>query len=177
MNTTPKTVLVVGAGRGIGAAVAQHFADQNHHVFSVSRTQPPVGQWIPADISTPAGIQAIRAALGRIPLDALLFMGDVWEQTAFTTDYDFCKSSDSETRWVLSVNTIAPIEITRLLVGNLAAAANPRAIYIGSLSGIENGASVEVANTVSKFGLRGAVQALRLALKDQRIGFSQRSQV
>lgn len=73
---------------------------------------------------------------------------------------------------MISVNTIAPIEITRTLAANLAQATNPRAIYIGALSGLDNCATPEVANTVSKFGLRGAVQALLLALGGQNIGFT-----
>lgn len=51
-------------------------------------------------------------------------------------------------------------------------AKNPRAVYIGALSGLNNAASPEVANTASKFGLRGAVQALRLALATEKIGFT-----
>ncbi|MBE9136527.1 SDR family oxidoreductase [Nodosilinea sp. LEGE 07088] len=172
MNQFPRTVVVIGASRGIGAAVTQHFVDQGHAVWSVSRTAAVAGTWIQADISTPEGIAAIAHALGNQPLDALLFMGGVWEAGAFTDAYDFLSSSDAETRFVLSVNTIAPIEITRSLASNLSHAANSRAIYIGALSGLDNCPSVEVANTASEFGLRGAVQALRLALGSQNIGFT-----
>ncbi|MEO1068563.1 MAG: SDR family oxidoreductase [Cyanobacteria bacterium J06638_6] len=172
MNQTAKTVVIIGASRGIGAAVTQHFVEQGHAVWSVSRTAAVAGTWIPADISTPAGIAAIARTLGNQPLDALLFMGGVWEQGAFTNDYDFLHSSDAETRFVLSVNTIAPIEITRSLAANLAQTPNPRAIYMGALSGLDNCPSAEVANTASKFGLRGAVQALRVTLGDQNIGFT-----
>ncbi len=91
------------------------------------------------------------------------------EKNAFTEQYNFMNSSDKETRFVISVNTIAPIEITRKLAGNLAQADNPRAIFIGALSGFDNCASPEVANTASKFGLRGAVQSLRLAFKHKNI--------
>lgn len=164
--------MVVGASRGIGAAVAQHFAQQGHTVFSVSRGQPVAGEWIPADISTPDGINAITQRMGESALDALLFMGGVWEQGAFTKDYDFFKSPDAETRFVIAVNTIAPIEITKQLAPNLAKAHNPRAIFMGSTSGLENTTSVEVANTASKFGLRGATQSLRLALRDEKIGIT-----
>ena len=72
----------------------------------------------------------------------------------------------------MGVNAIAPIELTRTLVENLAKADNPRAIYIGALSGLDNLASAEVANTASKFALRGAIQALRIALKQKQIGFT-----
>ena len=37
---------------------------------------------------------------------------------------------------------------------------------------MDNCASPEVANTAAKFGLRGAVQSLQLALGGQNIGFS-----
>ena len=172
MTEDLKTIVVIGASRGIGAAVAQYCASQGHRVWSVSRSPAVAGRWLQADISGPEGIGAIAAALASTPIDALLFMGGVWEAGAFTDAYDFMNSSDAETRWVMSVNAIAPIEITRALATNLAQAANPRAIYIGALSGLDNCASPEVANTAAKFGLRGAVQALRLALGGQNIGFT-----
>ncbi len=52
----------------------------------------------------------------------------------------------------------------RRLAPVLARATNPRAVFIGSLSGIPGGASLEVANTASKFGLMGMAEALRLSL-------------
>ncbi|WP_413166082.1 SDR family NAD(P)-dependent oxidoreductase [Capilliphycus salinus ALCB114379] len=167
-----KKVVVVGASRGIGAAVAEHFSIRGDEVFSVSRSPSVSGVWIQADISKPEGIAAVADAIGNQTIDALLFMGGVWEDGAFTEDYDFFKSSDQETRFVISVNTIAPIEITRTLSENLAKAKNPRAIYMGSVTGLDHSASVEVANTASKFGLRGAVQSLRLALRHKKIGFT-----
>jgi NAD(P)-dependent dehydrogenase (short-subunit alcohol dehydrogenase family) len=169
---TKKTVLVVGASRGIGAAVAQHFVQAGHQVFAISRSPAVAGQWIKADISQPGGIAAVKAAISTRPIDALLFMGGVWETNAFTNAYDFLQSSDAETRFVISVNVIAPIEITRVLSDNLAQGSNPRAIYIGALTGFDHCASPEVANTASKFALRGAIQALRLALRDKAIGFT-----
>lgn len=172
MKPEAKKWVIVGASRGIGAAVAQHFVDKGDWVISVCRSAPVAGEWVKADVSIPAGIEAIAHAVGDAPVDGLLYMGGVWENNAFTEQYDFLKSSDEETRYVLSVNAIAPIEITRKLVDNLSKAKNPRAIFIGSLSGLEHRASIEVANTASKFALRGAIQSLRLALRDRNIGFS-----
>ena len=167
-----RTVLVVGGSRGIGAAVANYLCDKGDRVYSVSRSPSTAGDWIKADVSTTAGIQAIRDAVGSESLDALLYMGGVWEKNAFTDGYDFLKSSGEETRFVVNVNAIAPIEITRALSENLAKAKNPRAIYIGALSGLDHLASAEVANTASKFALRGAIQALRIALRRHQIGFT-----
>ncbi|GAB5413466.1 MAG: SDR family oxidoreductase [Congregibacter sp.] len=169
---TPKTVLVVGASRGIGAAVAEHFVNAGYRVFSVARSPVQAGEWIEADVSESAGLAKIAARLSGISLDALLYMGGTWEESAFTGDYDFLASNYEETHRVIAVNQIAPIELTRLLVSNMRRAANPRAVYIGALSGFELNATREVANTASEFGLRGAVQALHHALKGQGIGFS-----
>lgn len=167
-----KTFLVVGASRGIGAEVASHFDAQGHRVFGVSRTRAVAGEWIKTDLSTPDGIAYIFDVLQDTPIDALLYMGGTWENGAFTDEFDFRKSNDHETRRVLAVNLIAPIEITKGLARNLAMTKNPRAVYIGALSGLEQSASGEVANTASKFGLRGAIQALRLALRSEKIGFT-----
>lgn len=166
-----KCYLIIGASRGIGAAVAKHLASQGHEVISASRSPGP-GEWIEADISKPAGIKKISSVLAERPIDGLLFMGGVWENGAFTSDYDFIGSPDEETRFVVSVNLIAPIELTKALHANLHGSANPRAIFIGALSGLDNSASPEVANTASKFGLRGAIQALRLSLGSSGIGFT-----
>ena len=172
MQSGKKQIIVIGASRGIGASVATYFDQQGYQIISVSRSQPVSGTWVQADISTPEGIKTVVKAVGNSKLDALLYMGGVWEEGAFTDAYDFFQSPDQETRYVIAVNTIAPIELTKRLANNLSQAENPRAIFIGSLSGLENQASIEVANTASKFGLRGAAQALKLALSDRHIGIT-----
>jgi len=172
MESEKRTIVVVGASRGIGAAVAQHFTQKGDSVFSISRGQPIAGKWIQADISTSEGITSIVSSINESTVDALLFMGGVWENGAFTDRYDFMTSSDQETRFVIAVNTIAPIELTKQLAKNLAKSDNPRAIFIGALSGLDHSPTIEVANTASKFGLRGAAQALKLALRDYKIGIT-----
>lgn len=172
MQPIKKRIITVGASRGIGGAVAEHFAEKGNTIFSVSRNKPVAGNWIQADISTPEGINTISDKIGGSPIDALLFMGGVWEDGAFTDQYDFLKSPDYETRYVLAVNTVAPIELMKKFAHNLSLSNNPRAIFIGALSGLDNSATTEVANTASKFGLRGAVQSLRLALQHYRIGIT-----
>ena len=167
-----KTVLVIGASRGIGAAVAEHFHNTGNRVLGVSRSPAVAGEWIQADIGTSDGLQHLLKEIGQTPIDALLFMGGIWEKNAFMESFDFQKSTETETRRIISVNLIAPIEITKGLSNNLSSASNPRAIYMGSLSGIDQRASPEVAYTASKFGLRGVTQALRLTLKNQNIGFT-----
>jgi 3-oxoacyl-[acyl-carrier protein] reductase len=107
MSVSPKTMkffLVVGASRGIGASVTQHLIEQGHSVVGVSRTKPPFGEWIQADVSTHDGISMVCEAIGDRPLDGFLYLGGVWEEGAFTDAFSFENSSDAETRLVLSVN-------------------------------------------------------------------------
>jgi 3-oxoacyl-[acyl-carrier protein] reductase len=45
-----------------------------------------------------------------------------------------------------------------------------RVVFVGSLSGLDNTASPEVANSASKYGLRGAAQALAKTLQPLGVG-------
>ena len=168
---TQERFLLVGGSRGLGAAVAQHLAERVE-LICVSRTPSVSGRWVKADLATPAGIGTVAEAVGTQRLDALLYLGGVWENGAFTDDYSFLRSPGDETAFVLAVNLAAPIELTKRLTVNLQRSDNPRALYIGALSGLDNAATPEVANTASKFGLRGAVQAMRLALRGNGIAFT-----
>lgn len=167
-----RNILVVGASRGIGAAVAEFYDESGDNVISISRTPSKIGEWIGADISTPEGINQVIEAVSNRKIDALLFMGGAWERGAFTDDYDFEKSPHSETQSIINVNLVAPIEITKGLIRNLRQSENPRAVFMGATSGLELSDTLEVAYSASKFGLRGAIHALRLGFKNEGIGFT-----
>lgn len=173
-----ETVLVAGASRGIGLAVAEHLQAQcdgrrppfGHRLLSVSRTPAPVGDWIQADLSELAGITTVAEAIGDDPLDALLYMGGTWETHAFTSQYRFEDCSDDDITRVIAVNLVAPIRLVKALLPNLRRSHNPKIIVMGALSGRDNFSGREVANSASKFGLRGVVHALREELRTQQIG-------
>lgn len=167
-----RTMLIVGGSRGIGRAVAEHYASRVEQLYCVSRSPSPFGTWIQADIAKQEGLDAVAKALGDRPLDAFLFLGGVWEKGAFTDRYAFESSSLEEIDFVLAVNLIAPIKLTKLLLGNLQASEDPRVLAIGSLDGLDNSAGREVANSASKYGLRGAAQALQRALGQEGICFT-----
>lgn len=167
-----KRYLVIGGSSGIGEAYAAYLVERGEDILSVSRRPSPHGTWVQADIARDDGIEAVRDAMGKAPLDGLLFLGGTWEQGAFTDDYRFASSPRAETRNVIAVNLVAPILLSQALAPNLAKADNPRIMFIGALSGLDRSATAEFANTASKFGLRGAAQALAIALRDQGIGVS-----
>jgi NAD(P)-dependent dehydrogenase (short-subunit alcohol dehydrogenase family) len=157
-------VLVVGGSRGIGAAAAAYLVAQGHDVLAASRGPAVAGTWLRADVATDSGILAIVAAVGATSLDAFLYLGGTWEEGAFTDAFHFETSPPDETRRVIDVNLVAPILLAQALAPALRRAPNPRIVLMGALSSKDNAASPEVANTASKFGLRGAAQALSQAL-------------
>lgn len=165
-----KTILVAGASRGIGLAVAEHFIDQCARLLAVSRIVTPVGEWVQADLSDLAGIETVVTAIGDDSLDALLYMGGTWETHAFTPQYRFEACSDEDIVRVIAVNLVAPIRLVKALLPALRRSDNPKIIFMGALSGRDNFPGREVANSASKFGLRGVVHSLREELRSQQIG-------
>lgn len=164
------TVVLAGASSGIGGEVARALAPRCDRLLGVARRPALAGTWVEADLRTMSGVARVAEALGDGPLDALLYLGGTWEAEAFRDTYDFGRSSDEDTVRVLEVNLLAPIRLVQALLPALRRAANPKVVVIGALSGLDNFPGREVANTASKFGLRGAVHALREELRGDRIG-------
>jgi 3-oxoacyl-[acyl-carrier protein] reductase len=71
---------------------------------------------------------------------------------------------------VIAVNLVAPIRLVKALLPALRRSQNPKIIFMGALSGRDNFPGREVANSASKFGLRGVVHSLREELQFQQIG-------
>lgn len=169
MDQKFQKIVVIGASRGIGAAVSQHIMSYTTELIAVSRSPADFGNWIEADISIKTGIETVNRAVGDSPLDALLYMGGTWETNAFTKEYSFEQCSDEDIENVIAVNLLAPIRLVKSLLPALRQANNPKVIFMGALSGLDNFSSREVANSASKFGLRGVVHALREELRRDRI--------
>ena len=165
-------MVIMGATGGVGATIAAHYADRVQELIAVCRSAPAHGRWIPCNVTRQEDIAALAAQLGDVPVDVLLYLGGTWEAGAFTTAYDFTASPMQETADVLAVNLTAPIWLTQALLPHLTRATHPRAVFIGALVGHQLAVTPEVANTASKFGLRGAVRALDVSLRARGIGFT-----
>lgn len=165
-------ILIIGSSRGIGAGLVEYCVKEKHQVFGVSRTKTENCEWISADISLPEGVAKVTERFADEKIDTLIYCSGIWEQYGFTSSFDFRKTSYEETQKIMAVNLVAPIEITKGLCHSLSMSENPRAIYLGAISGVDNNSSEQVAYSASKYGLRGAVHCLRTALTDESIGFT-----
>jgi len=112
----------------------------------------------------------VQRAIADSSLDALLYMGRTWESSAFTSQHNFANCSDEDIKRVIAVNLLAPIRLVKALLPALRQADNPKMIFIGALSGLDNFPAKEVDNTASKLCLGGVAHALWEELCPQRIG-------
>jgi short-subunit dehydrogenase len=176
-----RNIMIIGASRGLGAAFGIALPDAGDAVWLASRTAPfyldradgVSRTWIQADLAEADGAKAadtVYAALASQPLDVIVYNAGIWENTAFSTEYNFEKIAVAETLRILTVNLTAAILCIQRLVPNLRRSTNPKVILIGSTSGLDNSSGVEVAYAASKFGLRGVAHALREELRKDAIG-------
>lgn len=163
-----RRIAVTGASAGIGAALVRALVARGDQVTGIARRPSAAGQWIAGDLADPADIARIAGALGKDPLDAIIHNAGIWEDTAFSDAYDFANCPADETLRVVAINLLAPILLTQALLGPLTAARG-RVVLIGSTSGLDNIGTPEVAYNASKAGLRGAAQAMAVALAPRGI--------
>jgi 3-oxoacyl-[acyl-carrier protein] reductase len=155
-------MLIVGGSRGLGLEVSKYFIGKVERLWCVSRTNSPFGEWIQADLASKKGLEAISDSLKEVTIDTIIYAGGTWELGAFTNAYRFQAGAEEDLDRVLAVNLAGPIKLIRRLLPSLIQSGDPRFIVIGALSGLDNNATREVANSASKYGLRGMAQALRL---------------
>lgn len=166
-------VILFGASSGVGLVVAEYLSDKCQDLISVSRRPAHYGRWIKTDITDNNEIESLTQQIKELPIDTILYLGGTWEKGAFTDEYNFEKSTDFDTENVLSVNLQAPIKIVQRLLPNLRKSNNAKIIIIGAaIGGLTIQKSKEVANTASKFGLRGVVYSLRQLLTEDKIGIT-----
>jgi short-subunit dehydrogenase len=169
--------LIFGASRGLGAFFSQVLPTAGDTLWLVSRSQPDLFDsdgvkriWIEVDLSQ-SGVSAhIAAAIKDISLDVCIYNAGIWEELAFSKQYDYEQVSDEEIERIVTVNLLSAITCIQKALPALRRSSNAKIIFIGSNAGLENSKRPETAYTATKFGLRGFTHALREVVRKDSIG-------
>ena len=177
--SSSKTYLIYGISKGLGKAFTQLLPSVDDQIYGVSRTKPSYLEdqlnltWIPADLSSPiAAVKEIKTAIAGKKIDYLIYNVGIWEQTAFSDDYNFQEIQPEETLTMMNTNITSCILALQSFLENLKLSENGKIIIIGSTWGLDNHNGKEVAFSAAKFAVRGIVHALRENLRAFHIGVS-----
>jgi NAD(P)-dependent dehydrogenase (short-subunit alcohol dehydrogenase family) len=151
-------VLVTGASRGIGAAIAQHFIDEGDRVVALSRSgSAPEGCALSyaVDVADSSAVnEAVKIAIGELgPVDVAVVNAGV------TRDGLAMRMSDEHWREVLATDLDGAFYTARATMASMVRARQGSIIFIGSISpfiGVPGQANYAAA----KAGLVGLARSL-----------------
>jgi len=166
------TVLVTGAGRGIGLALAEALVARGDRVIATVRDPfklPDFLKTAPRESMAVVGMEvtddrsvARAAAALDEPIDVVVNNAGVHgARSAGGLDADL-----GEMAMVLAVNTIAPLRVARAFLPHLRRSTRPRIVTISSQMGALSGsAQGSIAYRTSKAAVNKAMQCLAVDLK------------
>ena len=116
--TSQKTILITGASRGIGRALAAQYAAAGAHVFAVARHPGDANdvEWIAADIATAEGVSEVVSAVrnsGRM-LDVLVNNAGI--QQAIDLQMEPPEAFREKAQSEIAVNLTAPLVLAHGLL-------------------------------------------------------------
>jgi len=172
-----RTVLVTGAGRGIGRSIALRFAEEGARVALVSRTPSDLEETdrlvrgvgaaalaLPADVTNRADVQrAIERTEQKLgPLDILVNNAGLffWRP--------FLQLSAEEWDGVITTNLTGAANFCRAALPGMVARRRGRIVNVASIHGVRGDAYVS-AQSAAKFGLIGLTQSLAREFREHNI--------
>jgi 2-deoxy-D-gluconate 3-dehydrogenase len=161
-----RNIVVTGAGRGLGRAIAEAVAAAGASVELVARTETQLvearetiekagglAQIHCVDLADPTAIADLGCELGDRRVDGVVHAAGITHRA------DAREFSDAAFARVLAVNLTAPFMLSRELMRHREAATPSSHVFIGSL-GSSIGIPRAVAYVASKAGLLGVVRTL-----------------
>jgi uncharacterized protein len=168
MELARRRVLITGASRGIGEALARRFAAAGARVALVARTEPAIkdlaaeldGTPHPADLSDPS---EVRGLVERIegdggPIDVLVNNAGIEEAGRFD------RQSADDVERAFQVNLLAPAELCRQAIPGMLARGRGHIVNVSSLAGTGVFPGMVVYSS-TKAGLTQLTAGLRAELR------------
>jgi short-subunit dehydrogenase len=175
---TDRTALITGAAAGIGRALACALAGEGCHLCLVDRDAIGLAALCEELASTGVRTQALvcdltdRSAIARMTSSALQWSGgiDLLINNAGVAYYGPTElMTEAQWDWLMSINLLAPIELTRRLLPALLRRPDPHIVNMCSISGLVAGGRFAAYHT-SKYGLIGFTEALRAEYGRKGVG-------
>lgn len=157
MSTPPRTVLITGASRGIGAAAAAAFIAQGDTVINLSRSQSPVGgvEHHTCDLSDPESLEATLDAVEAVHpvLDVVV------ANAGITRDQLSVRMSDEDFESVIDTNLTSSFRLLRRSLKKMIRQRSGRIVVVSSV-GAYLGLPGQANYAASKAGLVGMARAM-----------------
>jgi uncharacterized protein len=175
MNLTNAHVLITGASRGIGAAMAQEFSNKGARVSLAARSETELrslalrlkGHAFVVDLidesATDELIKRVESEAG--PIDVLVNNAGL-ETTAWLHNED-----PQRIRSVARLNLEAPMMLTRAVLPGMLARGRGHVVFTSSLAGSAAFPGM-AAYSATKAGLNNFAGALRIELRDTPVNFT-----
>ncbi|MDO8289172.1 MAG: SDR family oxidoreductase [Parvibaculum sp.] len=171
-----ETVLITGASRGIGLELTRQFLHLGYNVISTYRNSASSElaalssegslTLFNLEVTVSDSIAEFAHNISNVSIDILInnagVIGPIEQALETIESADWLRT--------LAVNTIAPLLVSRSLIGNLKKSSNPRIITVSSQMGALNRESTGMyAYRSSKAALNKVMQVLAIELKEQGI--------
>ena len=155
-----KHLVISGAGRGIGLALARLALEKNYRVTALVRTATPELEALtkspectilPCDVSKADDILRVKSELGDDVIDVLVNNAGMYPKN----DDDFASLDLDGVRLAMETNFIAPMAVTQALLPAVLKSEDPRVAHVTSLMGsiADNGSGGSYGYRTSKAAL------------------------
>ena len=129
-----KSILITGATSGVGYALTKRLLAEGYEVWATGRAltvleelQREGAHTIPADLSESEDVEQLMAKIGSP--DVVIFSAGVGS-------FDFAhETSDEAIQSMMTVNVIAPMQLTKLLLPSMMERRSGHLIFLGSQAG------------------------------------------
>ncbi len=166
-----RRAVVTGAGRGIGRTVAEHLAASGATVVLAARTEQQIdaaadairarggaAYAIPCDITDDDSVNALAAGAKEVlggPVDTLVNNAGVYKPRPFL------EYSLEDWTWMLDVNVVALVRVTRAFLPDLLTLDRARIVNLSSIAG-KKGTFGQAAYNASKHAQIGITRCLAI---------------
>ena len=156
-----RNILITGASRGLGKAMAEHYLAQGHMVYGCSRSEKTIDDknyaHFEVDITSEDDITAMFIALRKQAghLDALINNAGIASMNAFAL------TPLKSFRKIFETNVQGTIRLTHALIDGMLARGSGHIVNMGSIAGLKPYAS-GTAYVSSKYAVHGFSETLRL---------------